>query len=190
MTMEALTPQQRQQRAAQQRRPIRPVGAPLLEGAHRLIRVPSPGTMQPETTSQTTRVVWPQSGRVLAVRAFALDPQGDIAVDTASGLVSAAILIDGETALFSNGESGDFIPLLAFSPGAAPWFQIEVPVIANRPWQITFRNLSVDFPLRPELVFAFRRGQLAYGTALHRDAARAVLGLAQVAKHRRALFAL
>lgn len=159
MTMEALTPQQRQQRAAQQRGRVRPVGTPLLEGAHRIIRVPSPGLLAPETTSQMYRVNWPQSGRVLAVRAFGVDPEaGGLGLEQASALVSVSINIDGETALFSNGESGDFVPCLGFSPGAAPWFQIEIPVIANRPWQVSFRNLSQDTSLRPELMFAFRRG--------------------------------
>jgi hypothetical protein len=133
----------------------RPVGAPLLMPAERAIKAPSVGILTASQTVSAVRINWPRSGRVLGLRAFAVDPSGQLSVEDASALVSLQVLIDGETALVSNGESGDYSSCLGLCSGVSPWWLLDLPVHGNRPWLINWRNDSTTVDLRPELLFSF-----------------------------------
>lgn len=145
--------------APHNRRPRRPVGAPLYTGSERIIRPLSAGLVAAGQTTQGIKLNWPQSGRVVAVRAFAYDPTGTLSVEEASARMALQIQVDADHALITNGESGDFAPCLSITPPQAPWFQLDIPVLANRPWLISWQCRASEGFLVGDISFAFRRGE-------------------------------
>tara|TARA_B100001105_G_C22370120_1_gene434612 strand:+ start:1110 stop:1511 length:402 start_codon:yes stop_codon:yes gene_type:complete len=130
----------------------------LIEGATRLVKPIFSGSVAGNSTVPSVRLNWPVSGRVLAVRGWAIDPTGTLTPDAASALMSVQILRDGDRSLFSNGESSDFAACRTFSPDACPWFILDVRVSNSQPWLVSWRNSSSS-ALLTELTFALREGE-------------------------------
>lgn len=73
---------------------------------------------------------------------IAMFGQVQSAVQADAAATEVRIQIAGTRDLFTDGDSGTFIPFFALFGAAANWFPLDIPVIPGQDWTVTFREAT------------------------------------------------
>lgn len=119
-------------------------------GATRIYQAPSVGVLPAPlgSTSQSVPITWRTNGIVVAMYGQTLD-----GLASSFAGVSARVQIGGSEDLFTDGNTGVFVPLLALFGNAQNWFPIMRQTYKTQVWSVSFRNDS-GIAQTPSLQFA------------------------------------
>jgi hypothetical protein len=103
-------------------------------------------------------VRWPKRGVVIGMRVGTTD-----GLDTSAASISMKVtMVDGETNLFTDGQTDAFMPFTSINTVASPWWPLWIPVDYQEIWNITPRNertgASAQFSATPQIAFAYLSG--------------------------------
>jgi hypothetical protein len=124
-------------------------------GATRLIKVPDLAAAVPisagtGTLAQAPSLTWRDRGTVIAM-------YGQELAGTVAKFASTAfrLVLTGDVDLVSNGNGGDFAPLLAVFGPNVNWFPMTRRVDRGDNWAVTWRNQDAGATATPTMMFAF-----------------------------------
>lgn len=124
----------------------------------RWIAVPNVVSVAANSVSNAYRIKWNLNGQIVRVGGCVL---GIVQPDTlTNGLTSIGIkcVIDGEQELFSDGESGTYMPLATLFSENRRTESFNYRVKAGSIWVVTFRNFNATVAYTPHFAFSVKNG--------------------------------
>lgn len=117
-------------------------------GATRIYQAPSVGAVAAGATSQSVPITWRTDGLVIAMYGQTLDG----AVASLAGM-SVRVQIGGSEDLFTDGNTGVAVPMLALFGQAQNWFPLMRACYKTEVWSVSFVNATAG-ALTPSVQFA------------------------------------
>jgi len=124
-------------------------------GATRLIKVPDLAaaigvSVGAGTLAAAPPLVWRDSGTVIAM--YGQELAGTVAKFAATAF---RLVLTGDVDFISNGNGGDFAPILATFGPNVNWFPMTRRVQRGDNWAVTWRNQDAAATATPAMLFAF-----------------------------------
>ena len=112
--------------------------------------LPLGSTVAASSSSSQVPVQWKDQGTVIAM-------YGQEAAGTAAAYATTdvRIQIGGSEDIVTNGQTGDFVPLLALFGFTQNWFPLWRRATPGTNWTVQFRNRNAGAAITPSLYFAF-----------------------------------
>jgi len=117
-------------------------------GATRIYQAPAVGSVAAGATSQAVPITWRRDGIVVAMYGQTADGAA-----ASFAAMAARVQIGGSEDLFTDGNTGVFVPMLALFGSAQNWFPLMRRVYKTQVWSVSFQNTSGG-ALTPSLMFA------------------------------------
>lgn len=119
-------------------------------GATRIVATPDVAAIAASTTSQPQVINWRDDGIVVAL-------YGSELAGTAPkfAMTRVRVQVSGSEDLFTDGQAGVFISMLALFGGAQNWFPILRRVRRGVQWVVTYQNQDAGATATPSTSFAF-----------------------------------
>lgn len=123
-------------------------------GANRLYRVPSPSTNigSGSPSSPTTIAAIPIRFRKPGI-AVAMYGQVLSAVAADAAGLEVRVQLGGTRDLFTDGDSGTFVPYFALFGSSQNWFPLDLGVTEGQDWSVTWRNVGSN-AVMPSLIIS------------------------------------